>query len=29
MIEGHPVRKAVTIIAGVSSPVTALKACSP
>jgi hypothetical protein len=29
MMEGHPVRKAVTIIAGVSSPVTALNACRP
>ena len=29
MIDGQPVRKAVTIIAGLNSPVTALKACSP
>jgi hypothetical protein len=29
MIDGQPVRKAVMIIAGLSIPVSALKACRP
>jgi hypothetical protein len=29
MMDGQPVRKAVTIIAGLRSPVAALKACRP
>ena len=29
MIEGQPERKAVTIIAGLSMPVSALNACRP
>jgi hypothetical protein len=29
MIDGQPVRKAVTTIAGLNSPVSALKACRP